>query len=411
MRVLLAGDSPTVETGFARCTRAACGRLLRRGHQVAVMGISYDGWPHGYPFPVYPARSSDVRDWLGLRQLPRVIAHFRPDVVVLLNDPWNVPGYMRELEESDLQHSPPVVGWLAVDAKNHPHSAELNSLAHVVCWTQFAVDELRTGGCDRPTSVVPLGVNLDQFLPHDREAARREVLPDSLPPGAFVVGTVGRNQPRKRLDLMIGYFAEFVRRAEATDAYLSLHVSPTGERAADLRALCAYHGLAGRVAIADNPVGQGFEDARMPLVYSSFDVYLTTTQGEGWGLPVMEAMACGVPCVVPDWSALGEWPGDAAIRVPCTSTALSAPLNNFPYTVGGVPDLDATVAALTALYRDRQLRDVLAVSGRVLVEEPRFRWESVGDAVADILEGVVGRSEAESCVPVLANMGRSGGVG
>jgi glycosyltransferase involved in cell wall biosynthesis len=228
-----------------------------------------------------------------------------------------------------------------------------------------------------------------------------------LPEDAFIVGYVGRNQVRKRLDLTLGAFAEWIKRHDIRDAYLYLKIAPTGETGCDIRAVAAYYGpeLAGRILVSAPPAGFGDADDLMPLVYSAMDVFLTTTQGEGWGLPTMEAMACGVPCIVPDWSALGEWTEDAAVKVPCTSTALTAPLNRFPYTIGGVPDREATIEALHALYSDRKLRARYRAKGLALTARPEYQWQNVGVAFREALEAAVaalpGDSEvAESDSPV-----------
>jgi glycosyltransferase involved in cell wall biosynthesis len=288
-----------------------------------------------------------------------------------------------------------------VDARNHPHSAELNKLAHVVCWTQFAVDELRDGGYTGSASVVPLGVDTELFRPTDKETARQKTCPTDLPAGAFLVGVVGRNQPRKRVDLSIGYFAEWVLDYGIKDAYLYLHVAPTGERACDIRAVAAFYGpeLVGRVFVRAPESGVGANEAAMPLVYGSFDVCLTTTQGEGWGLTTHEAMACGVPCVVPDYSALGEWTRDAALKVPCTSTALSAPLDNYPYTIGGVPDRAATVAALHMLYSDPETRVEFSRRGLALAARPELQWSAVGAAFRRDLEAALARATRGAIAP------------
>lgn len=393
MRILWCGDSPTVDTGFARCTRAACAALHEAGHEVTVLGINESGDPHEYPYPIYPAVSlrDRSRRFFGEDRLPALSARLKPDVIVLLQDPWNAPAYLSAFEELEIER-PPVVGWLAVDSKNHPGSAELDALHHVVTWTQFAIDELRAGGYTGPASIVPLGVDTTLFRPVDLGASRKGL---SIPEGAFIVGSVGRNQPRKRLDLTIRYFAEWITRHEVEDAYLLLKVAPTGERGCDIRSVAAYYGpaLEGKIRVCEQPAGHGLPDDFMPSVYSAMDVYLTTTQGEGWGLPPMEAMACGVPVVAPDSSALGEWAAPAAMLVPCTSTALTAPLNNFPYTIGGVPDQEATIAALQALYESAELRAEHRARGLALAARPEYQWSSVGAAFRETLESVMAESQ------------------
>lgn len=403
MRVLWVGDTPNVSTGFARCTRAVCAELYAAGHEIAVLGINEfgdpqvepDGWRLAprYPYPIYRAKRRSGGDAFGAQRLPHLVAQLNPDVVVLLQDPWNVPEYFDAMDEAQVKQ-PPVVAWLAVDAKNHPHSQQLNRLAHVVTWTQFAIDELRRGGYTGTSSIVPLGVDTSQFCPGDRAEARRAVLPEGFSERAFVCGVVGRNQPRKRLDLVLAYFSEFLERYGIDDAYLYLHVAPTGEKSCDIRAVGAHYGgkLVGKVVIAAPEAGVGLEDSAMPQVYRAMDVLLTCTQGEGWCLPVHEAMACGIPVICPDWSALGEWPEDAVVKVPCTATALSAPLNLYPYTIGGIPDREATVKALWQMYAYKAVRQEYSDRGLALTARPELQWSAVGRAFRLELEAAVARA-------------------
>jgi D-inositol-3-phosphate glycosyltransferase len=214
-----------------------------------------------------------------------------------------------------------------------------------------------------------------------------------VPADAFLVGVVGRNQLRKRLDLTIEYFAEWVHSWGIEDAYLYLHVAPTGDKGCDIRSLCKWHGLSGRVILAEPHIGQGVPSREMAKVYSALDVYTTTTQGEGWGLPCLEAMACGVPCVVPDWSALGDWTRDAAYKVHCSGTALTAPLNSLAYTVGGIADRALFVQALDEMYRRPELRNFHSRKGLELASE--LTWDRTAREFREVLEGVVaGRTEA-----------------
>lgn len=392
MRVLWCGDA-IASTGFSRCTHAVADALHAAGHEVHVLGLNYFGDPHPYPYAIYPAYQplDQGRDGFGVCRLPRLAQRLKPDLIVVLNDPWNVPAYLDALEAGEVEDVP-VVAWLAVDARNQK-GEPLNRLAHVVTWTEWAAGELQRGGYEGTPSVVSLGVG-PEFRPVDRETARAKVLPAQIPRDAYIVGVVGRNQPRKRLDLTLAYFAEWIHEHEVEDAYLYLHVAPTGEQACDLVSLARYHGLRGRVIVATPDVGRGIRAEEMPLVYGSFDCYLSTTQGEGWGLPCLEAMACGVAPIVPDWSAFGDWAKDAAYLVPCTSTALSAPINGYPYTIGGVPDREATVAALHRMYSDPDLRAMYQERGVALAAG--LTWQRTGEAMVEVLESVVGRRAAEA---------------
>jgi glycosyltransferase involved in cell wall biosynthesis len=372
--ILWVGDAG-VSTGFARCTHAVCDEFHTAGWDVHILGLNYFGDPHEHPYKIYPPRQpwDGGHDPYGVSRLPLLVARLEPDVVVLLNDPWNVRGYLEEgLKEAGVQASR-VMAWLAVDAKNQP-GHELNDLDHVVVWTRFAANELRAGGYTGEPSIVPLGVDHELFCPRPRKGARAICWPCSLPQDAYVVGVVGRNQPRKRIDLSIAYFAEWIKRYQIDNAYLYLHVAPTGEMGCDIKSLVHYYGIHGQVVASVPNAGLGIPQDRLPLLYSSFDVLLTTTQGEGFGLPVLEAMACGVPCIVPEWSGLGDWTEDAALRVPCTSTALSAPTNGAPYTIGGVPDREATIKALQAMYEQADMRELYRKRGLKMAARSEYQW-------------------------------------
>lgn len=403
MRVLWVGDA-VVSSGFARCSHAACDALHAAGHEVHVLGLNYFGDPHPYPYPVYPCRQplDGGHDGFGVTRLPRLVARLRPDVVVLLNDPWNVPAYLDHLDQlpEDVPR-PPVAGWLAVDGRNQ-HASPLNRLAHVAVWTQFAADELRRGGYQGASTIIPLGVDHRVFRPLDRATARRRAMPPALPESAYIVGVVGRNQPRKRLDLTLDYFAAWLREHSPDNAYLYLHVAPTGDAGADIRSLVRYHCLKGRVILHEPHIGHGVTSADLAATYSALDVYLTTTQGEGWGLPALEAMACGVPVIAPDWSALGDWAAGAARLVPCDSTALTAPMNSLAYTIGGIPSRTGTVRALQDLYASPDLRADHASRGLALAAG--LTWHDTGRMVCEMLEQVIEPPLPAPCVAESGNM-------
>lgn len=400
MRVLWVGDSPTVSTGFARCTRSVCGYLAVSGWDVHVLGLSYYGSPHDYPYKIHPCYEpfDFGLDIYGKYRLARLIVTLQPDIVVILNDPWNVRGYLAEIDKiRDKISVPPIVGWLAVDSKNQK-GYELNDLSWVVTWTQFAADELVKGGYikDNHLSVVPLGVDTSIFYQVNKSDSRRIVLSDiidalPLPDDAYIVGTVGRNQYRKRLDLTIEYFAEWINACSIDNAYLYLYVAPTGDTGGcDIRSLVKYYGIGRRVILAEPNIGVGQDEQFMRSVYSAMDCYLTTSQAEGWGLPALESMACGVPCILPDaaaFSAQGGWTGEAALHVPCSSRALTAPLNSFPYTIGSIPDKSATVQSLQLLYTEKRWRQALSERGMALSRD--LTWDNTARLFRGVLEKVL----------------------
>lgn len=388
-KLLWVGDA-VCSSGFERATRYTT-RALMDEFDVTILGLNYVGDPHNYPCKVYTCWPGG--DFSGLGRMQEIVGRVQPDVIVIQQDPWNFPAYLEQIVEGI-----PVIGAIAVDGKNC-RGAMLNGLDLAIFWTEFAREEARLGGHTGKSAVIPLGVDLDIYKPVPDRAALRDEMKmrqvfklKGLSPDPFIVGVVGRNQPRKRLDLTIEYFAEWVNSREIEDAGLWLHVAPTGDAAYDLKQLAEYYGVMKYVMVPDIDPHYGVTEARLARSYGLFDCLLTTTQGEGFGLPMFEAMACGVPLIVPDWSALGELTKDAAITVPCLTTAATIGSIN---SIGGIADKDMTVEALDLLYRDRTTREHCRERGLALVAQPKYRWENIGREFTEAVLGVLAEKPEE----------------
>lgn len=383
-KLLWVGDAG-VPSGFAKATHAILD-VLHRDYDVTVLGINYRGDPHKYPYPIWTCTPGG--DFFGVGRLIWMCDMVKPDVIMLQNDGWNIPLYMQQLrkklpngEYAFPEHACiPVVAVVAVDGKNF-RGKWLDGIAHAIFWTQFALDEARAGGYIGPASVIPLGVDLEVYQPRDKAAMRRNCLPPQLH-DAFIVGSVNRNQPRKRWDLLVQYFAEWITTKKIRDAYLYLHTAPTGDTGCDVQQLASYYGIVDRIAIITPETWYGLPEEVLAQSYSCFDVNASTSQGEGFGLTTLEAMACGVPCIVPDWAALGDWARGGATLVPCTTTAVGPPYVNV---IGGVADKTDFIWALDGLYQHEALREALSELALTTAREPRFRWSVVGQQYIEVL--------------------------
>lgn len=397
-RLLWVGDA-AVPTGFARVTHEILDRV-RYEYDVTVMGINYRGDPYDYPYPIYAA--SAFGDGFGKNRLAWMCDRIKPDVIVIQQDGWQFPGYVQRLRGRNQkgeylfpEHaSIPIVAAVAVDGKNF-RDVWLDGVAMAVFWTQFGLNEARAGGYSGPARVIPLGVDQSVYYPVDRHEAFARI--DAGSPGfkalegKFIVGNVNRNQPRKRWDLTLRYFAKWKHSRQADDAQLFLHVAPTGDQSVDVAQMVAYYSIDDCVAFRDPMMFYGVGDDVMRDTYNCFDVQITTTGGEGFGLTTFEGMACGVPQIVPDWSALGELCKGAASMVPCTGTSLN-PVVPELNVIHGVPDEKLFIAALDALYRDKHQREAVGHLGLGRVSEERFRWQTIGDAWVELIDGVVALS-------------------
>lgn len=378
-KILWVGDA-ACSSGFGRAAHKILVEMQSTpGTEVAAIGVNFRGDPPYPPYPVYPAWGGG--DPLGVGRLKEVVTKESPDFIVLQTNPWNVPVYMKTLYRQGFGKTP-VVGIIAVEGKNCV-GEDLNMLKRAVFWCKFGEDQARDGGMTIPSDIVPLGVDAEYFCPGDREEALDMLGLPTVPRDAFIVGNVNRNQNRKRLDLSILYFAEWVKTRGIKDAYLYLHVLPGSGTQFDLEQLAAYCGITDRLIYAQpKDVFQGAPEHYVRAAYRVFSVFLNTTLGEGWGLTPMEAMACGCPVIAGDYAALGEWAAEAAYLVPCPDEGIMPDVHNM---IGAAPDRMACIDALDIFYRDERLRFSYAEAGRVLVTQPQYRWENIAKRFAEVL--------------------------
>ena len=375
-RLLWIGDA-VVSTGFAKCTHQIL-NVVRQDWDVHVLGMNYFGDPHQYPYPIFPCVRGKQGDAFGLSRIPQLVDTVRPELIVVQNDPWNFPPYLKAAGNV------PVVGIVAVDGKNC-RGEGLNGLHHAIFWTDFGAKEAALGGYRGTSSVIPLGVDLGLFKPIDQQEARQAMGLPKKQSNGFIVGNINRNQPRKRLDLTIQYFCEWVKTYRVDDAYLYLHIAPTADAGYDASQLMRYYGLTSRLIIAEPDAGFGIDEGMLPYVYNSFDVQVTTTQGEGFGLTTLEGMACGVPQILPDWSALGDLFSDSADMVPCSITACTPNMIN---AIGGIADKDAFIGSLNRLYKNPLFRNQRSAQVMKKAGESQFNWRNIGLQYLATLESV-----------------------
>jgi D-inositol-3-phosphate glycosyltransferase len=381
-KLLWIGDA-VAQTGFARVTHSVL-EHLRHKWDVGVLGINYNGDPTPYQhlYKLFPAvLGGDV--W-GVGRLMPIIRQMKPDVVLVLNDPWNVAQYLQNIEANI-----PVVAYLPVDAPNQMAGRALNSLQRAIAYTQFGRKHLILGGYTGRCDIIPHGVDTSIYHPMPKEEALHKLtLSQKIKPNSFVVGVVARNQPRKRLDLTIQAWAKWwIDAGQPDNAYLYMHTTMQ-DIGWNVLQLATYYGI-NQQFIVTNPkmtLQNCLLEENMKLVYNAFDVQLHTSLGEGWGLTAHEGMACGIPQIMPKYAALGEWPDGCVRYVPVTSYEVT---HNAINTIGGVVDFHGTVEAIDELYKNETLRRDLGERGLARAREERFKWETIAEQFDAILSETV----------------------
>lgn len=192
---------------------------------------------------------------------------------------------------------------------------------------------------------VPLGCD-PRFTPGERAEAR-EVVARAFGIDAPFVLHVGTIEPRKNLDRLIAAFGR-ARDAERLPHRLVLAGAP-GWGIAPVQAAIARERLGAVVQLT----GAVSADQLLAL-YRAADLFVFPSRYEGFGLPALEAMACGAPVVAASTGALPEVVGEAALSV-------------------DPRDTDALAAAIARALTDADLRARLRVAGPE--RAARFSWE------------------------------------
>ena len=155
------------------------------------------------------------------------------------------------------------------------------------------------------THHIPHGVDTDLFKPIS-EKAKDDLKQKWGLTDKFVVGSVFRNQPRKMADRLIKGFYGFAKKHE--DAVLLLHCDPNDISAPfNINILINRYKLNNRVLFTGMNFFNTFTYEKLVDVYNLMDVFALSTSGEGFGVPIIEAMSCGVPSVVTDYTTSREF--------------------------------------------------------------------------------------------------------
>jgi len=196
-----------------------------------------------------------------------------------------------------------------------------------------------------PIVVAPLGVDLDRFQPSgDDDALFRT---HQLNVDTRFILFVGTLEPRKGLDVLLTAFSEIARDDDEVELWLA---GQAGWGADSFEAQFGSHPFKVRIRRL------GFvDDALLPALYRRAKAVAYPSRGEGFGLPVLEAMACGASVVTTKDTVMAEVADDAARLV-------------------GVGDAEALASALLdALQSGPNERSSWAVRARRRAEH--FTWE------------------------------------
>lgn len=375
-KVLMLGDAG-VSTGFGVVINNVGNRLASvHGHEVHVLAARYRGDPHGMPMHLWRADADDPLDTYGKKRIVEILQKVEPDVVFMLNDPHVICRLLFANEfdpQQALRRYRPVISYFTVDGENLPEAFKVFSrYSKPVAMSRHGQSQVRGSdlvyhGVDtdtfRPaTPLQPIVTSAGNIITSKAEAKQAF----GYDPNGFMALRVDRNGWRKDFGSTWKALVPVVAGHE--DVHVHFHCA--GNDAAGGPIMPSLFSrdqkTMDRFKLSDS---LGWPTNDLVALINAADVFVTNSMGEGFGLTIAEALACGVPVVAQNVSSIPEVVGPGGILIEPVGS-ITAPSGQDLK----ISDTERFSAAIELLYSDPQMRALLGEAGRQHVVDT-FNWD------------------------------------
>ncbi len=340
--LLWSSNAYWARTGYGVQAKYTLPRFMQMGitcYQFAFYGLQ--GGTMSIPMPegtltVLP----QGHDQWGTDIIGDYVKQFDVDLLITLHDIFVVPQDYRE------KVGVPWLPWFPVDQKPVPEDVFLRARTadYPTTYSKFGAAQMKWAGLD--CHYVPHGVDCNVYKPGDKAAAKRAF---NLPDDSFLIAMVGANKgypARKGYPEAALAFKEF--QARHPEAYWYIHaVEHTQRGGVDFRQLFnAIEGFPRDHVRFCNQTGLilGFDEEYMVNVYNAADILWQPSYYEGFGIPLLEAQACGTPVIANGCTSMPELVWGGLIVEPLQP--FLTPMHRW----AGIPSIAGFVQATEQLY-------------------------------------------------------------
>jgi glycosyltransferase involved in cell wall biosynthesis len=320
-------------------------------------------------------------------------------VSVVLHDPAAVWQYLfsNPYDPDQRLLERPVLAYCPIDGYDYPADwlEILPQAVNLVAMSEFGHRTFR------PSGLVPHGVDSDAFYPvsddtpiliEGRELTTKADCKGALgfDPAKFLILRVDTNTGRKDYAATIKATAPFLETHRDVAMHLHAATHPASPGVNIPQMLNRYDLLDGQVttsAIADPNIG--WDERELLVLYNAADVFISTSRGEGFGLTLAESLACGVPVIASNVSAIPETVGPGGVLIE-SDRRITVPAGQDLC----LPDIEAFADALERIYTNEVWRTELGVKGRKHVTDSFNGWGNAVDRFHDFIEAAAARWRA-----------------
>lgn len=291
MKILFVSDFPIQGSGYFHIAVNTCIELTKQGHEVRALGINYKGEEHHFPFQINPIAQAgfvgQIRAFAHNMYKEKLFEH----MIVALDITHQL-----QIVLAGEQLGFPVSGIFPLEAPplTNAWAMGLMQLKHRFVISQFAEDEFTRLGIEAHHLPIPVDTAFWRASTFEERAMLKKAM--GIEVDRKVVLQVADNQERKNLSLAADIIA---KTPDVVYMIVTRRDSPAGWILDDLYTV---KGIRDRVMIFD----RGMEVKRLWSLYAIADAFLMSSKAEGLGMPVLEAMSCGIPVVAPDHTSFRE---------------------------------------------------------------------------------------------------------
>lgn len=404
MRLLIYGHIS--HTGFGVVTEQLGGRLVAMGIDVRVLAMNHRGEPvkgplagRVWPFETLSGYIKDVSGASITGSLWTILDPddtWKPDAVLVIADVSGLLNYIGNAamtwKEARVLHYCPIEG-----DNLAPMWRQLWDLFSPVAMSDYGARVIGEH-IGRSVPRIYHGVDTDAFYPvsagrpirfdgdtlRDKDDCKRKF---SIDPSRKVILRTDRNVVRKNFDALIAAFVPIAQ--QDPDVDLVLHCRPVDPEGIDLwqEIFRMPQALRERVKFTQmHDTFKGLPVEGLNALYNMADLYMTTTGGEGFGLTLAEAMACGVPVVSTGWAAEIEVVAEGGVLIPPLHDSYGQPVRNHSKfgMDWAVPDVRAFTEPVLRLLSHPGHRKSMGQAGRLHVKRS-FSWDVAASQFHDLL--------------------------
>jgi glycosyltransferase involved in cell wall biosynthesis len=306
-RLLIYGDYYIKPSGFAREFRDLIPELQKLGWDIRQVALGYNGFPEDKNIKVYPGKFYKLDSYWAREMLEYAIKDFDPDIVLSLGDYYMLPKIAFAMA---YPHKAKWIHWGVLDGAPLGFGCKepLKWVDYNLGHSDFALDEIRKVLPDIQGEKFIPATNPDIFYEMNKKKLRKEFGCEDK----YVITTVARNQTRKNLPALL----EAMRylRKDIPNAMLLLGltqqntITPEGAlEGHQIQYLIDYFEVNDCVVIPKEKDGKGsLTDKTIREIYNLGDIFCLPSMGEGFGMIFHESLACGVPVLGTECSAIPE---------------------------------------------------------------------------------------------------------